>query len=170
MQLLWSYSVCKNVGTRLELLEEPDGIMIMSFHIYGPGRFHKTWDIAKWPSVCGVTVSARIWVPDGNSQNSHRINHNWVARLRTKMVPGNLQWSKSAHGLWTYSQKCSCLDGGARPNGLDEPMTMSWHIYGPRLFHRRRDGANRSSGYGVITSQEFGNPVEISAVPAVALS
>ena len=40
------------------------GPMAMPLHIYGPRRFHKTWDQS---SSCGITASAGIWVPHRNS-------------------------------------------------------------------------------------------------------
>ena len=35
---------------------------------YGPRRFNGTWDQANQSSSCRFTASARIWVPDRNSQ------------------------------------------------------------------------------------------------------
>ena len=42
--------------------------MSKPLYIYGPRRFHSTWDGANRPSGCRVTAFARIWVPGGNAR------------------------------------------------------------------------------------------------------
>ena len=60
--------------------------MAMSY-IYGQGCYHRTWDDTNRSKGCEATVSAKIWVTNGNARYIHpTVSEIWVPKFWTQFV------------------------------------------------------------------------------------
>ena len=76
-----------HLWVRWEFPQGLNGPMTMPLQIYRPRQFHKTSDGMNPASVCEVTGSTKIWVPDRNSHKGLMDHWPCHCTLGTKMVP-----------------------------------------------------------------------------------
>ena len=131
IQRLLSPSICKNLGAWWELPQGPNGPVAILLHVYRPsGSIEMT-------QICSKLVSARIWVPVGNSRKSagpmtmlmyisytrwfhrHPDTVNWssdvgvISSARIWVPDGNS--GKGPRGQWPYCYKATVQDGTVKP-------------------------------------------------------